>query len=232
LASASLLPSEQGALHRLAEEAQALLKAADALHENVTFEVLGHTDSTGPEVSNQNLSQRRAERVVQELSQLGVPERSLSPRGVGTSEPLRKEDSEANRQYNRCVNIHITSVTHWPRTMLKKKICMLGSFAVGKTSLVRRFVESIYSDVYQTTVGVKVDKKNVQVNGTDLTLVLWDIYGEDDYQKMHWTYLRGASGYLLVADGTRKATLDKAFSLEQRVKEEVGVIPFVFVLNK
>ena len=116
--------------------------------------------------------------------------------------------------------------------MLQKKICMLGSFAVGKTSLVRRFVESIYSDVYQTTVGVKVDKKNVQVNGNDLTLVLWDIYGEDDYQKMRWTYLRGAAGYLLVADGTRKATIDKAFDLERRVKEEVGVIPFVFVLNK
>ena len=116
--------------------------------------------------------------------------------------------------------------------MLQKKICTLGSFAVGKTSLVRRFVESIYSDVYQTTVGVKVDRKDVHVNGTDLTLVLWDIYGEDDYQKMHWTYLRGASGYLLVADGTRKATIDKAFSLEQRVREEVGVIPFVFVINK
>ena len=116
--------------------------------------------------------------------------------------------------------------------MLQKKICMLGSFAVGKTSLVRRFIESIYSDVYQTTVGVKVDKKNVQTNGGDLTLVLWDIYGEDDYQKMRWTYLRGASGYLLVADGTRKATIDKAFSLEQRVREEVGVIPFVFVINK
>lgn len=116
--------------------------------------------------------------------------------------------------------------------MLQKKICMLGSFAVGKTSLVRRFLKSIYSDVYQTTVGVKVDKKNVQVNGSDLTLMLWDIYGEDDYQKMRWTYLRGASGYLLVADGTRKATIDKAFDLEQRVKEEVGVIPFVFVLNK
>src|SRR5215469_6832576 len=116
--------------------------------------------------------------------------------------------------------------------MLQKKICMLGSFAVGKTSLVRRFVASIYSDVYQTTVGVKVDKKNVQVNGTDLTLFLWDIYGEDDYQKMHWTYLRGASGYLLVADGTRKATIEKAFSLEQRVREEVGAIPFLFVINK
>jgi small GTP-binding protein len=116
--------------------------------------------------------------------------------------------------------------------MLQKKICMLGSFAVGKTSLVRRFVESIYSDVYQTTVGVKVDKKNVQVNGAEVSLVLWDIYGEDDYQKMRWTYLRGASGYLLVADGTRKATFEKAFSLEQRVHEEVGAIPFIFVINK
>jgi len=116
--------------------------------------------------------------------------------------------------------------------MLQKKICMLGSFAVGKTSLVRRFVESIFSDVYQTTVGVKIDKKNVQINGKEISLVLWDIYGDDDYQKMRWTYLRGASGYLLVADGTRKATLEKARELEQRAREEVGAIPFVFVVNK
>jgi len=116
--------------------------------------------------------------------------------------------------------------------MLQKKICMLGSFAVGKTSLVRRFVESIYSDVYQTTVGVKIDKKNVKVGEKEVSLVLWDLYGDDDYQKMRWTYLRGASGYLLVADGTRKATLEKAFQLEQKVREKVGVIPFVFVINK
>jgi small GTP-binding protein len=116
--------------------------------------------------------------------------------------------------------------------MLQKKICMLGSFAVGKTSLVRRFVDSIYSEVYQTTVGVKIDKKNLSVNGKEVSLLLWDIYGEDDYQKMRWTYLRGASGYLLVADGTRKATLEKAVSLEQKVREEVGVIPFVLVINK
>jgi small GTP-binding protein len=116
--------------------------------------------------------------------------------------------------------------------MLQKKICMVGAFAVGKTSLVRRFVESIYSDVYQTTVGVKIDKKNVQVREKEVSLILWDIYGEDDYQKMRWTYLRGASGYLLVADGTRKATLEKAVSLEHRVREEVGAIPFILVINK
>jgi small GTP-binding protein len=116
--------------------------------------------------------------------------------------------------------------------MIQKKICMLGSFAVGKTSLVRRFVESIYSDVYQTTVGVKIDKKTVVLDNTEITLVLWDLYGEDDYQKMHWSYLRGASGYLLVGDGTRSGTLKKAFDLEERVRKEVGGIPFVLVINK
>jgi small GTP-binding protein len=116
--------------------------------------------------------------------------------------------------------------------MLQKKICMLGSFAVGKTSLVRRFVDSIYSDVYQTTIGVKIDKKIVPVDASDVTLVLWDLYGEDDYQKMRWSYLKGASGYLLVADGTRRATLDKAIALEQKARKEVGPLPFVFVMNK
>jgi small GTP-binding protein len=116
--------------------------------------------------------------------------------------------------------------------MLQKKICMLGSFAVGKTSLVRRFVESIYSDAYQTTVKVKVDKKMVHEAGTEVTLVLWDLYGEDDFQKMHWSYLRGSSGFLLVADGTRRATLDIAVQMEERARVEIGVVPFILVLNK
>jgi GTPase SAR1 family protein len=78
--------------------------------------------------------------------------------------------------------------------MIQKKVCMLGSFSVGKTSLVRRFVESMFSDAYLTTVGVKIDKKPLQVEGNDLTLMLWDIYGEDDFQKMRMSYLRGARG--------------------------------------
>ena len=116
--------------------------------------------------------------------------------------------------------------------MIQKKICMLGSFAVGKTSLVRRFIESFYSETYLTTVGVKIDKKVVRHNDSDISLLLWDLYGEDEFQKMRWTYLRGAHGYLLVADGTRRNTLEKAFQLEQRVREEVGEIPFIFVINK
>jgi len=68
--------------------------------------------------------------------------------------------------------------------MIKKKIVMLGSFAVGKTSLVQRFVNSIFSEKYLTTIGVKIDQKIVNVNDKEVNLLLWDIHGEDDYQKM------------------------------------------------
>ncbi|HXZ12562.1 MAG TPA: Rab family GTPase [Candidatus Sulfotelmatobacter sp.] len=116
--------------------------------------------------------------------------------------------------------------------MLQKKVCMLGTFSVGKTSLVRRFVESIFSEAYQTTIGVKVDKKVVRVDGQDVTLVLWDIYGEDIFQKLQISYLRGMSGYLLVVDGTRRPTLEDALALSNRVNETMGKIPAVLVLNK
>jgi small GTP-binding protein len=116
--------------------------------------------------------------------------------------------------------------------MIQKKVCMLGAFAVGKTSLVARFVKSIFSEKYHTTVGVKIDKKVVPGPTGDLNLILWDLYGEDDFQKVRMSYLRGSSGYILVVDGTRNATLDTAIGLKQNVEESVGVLPFVVVLNK
>ena len=96
--------------------------------------------------------------------------------------------------------------------MIQKKICMLGGFGVGKTSLVSRFVHSIFSDKYLTTVGVKIEKKSVDL-GARSRSDHWDLHGEDDFQKVRMSYLRGASGYLLVADGTRRATLDTALAL-------------------
>jgi GTPase SAR1 family protein len=84
----------------------------------------------------------------------------------------------------------------------KKKICMVGQFGVGKTSLVRRFVDSIFDERYLTTIGVKV------------------------------SHLRGASGYILVADGCRAASLAKAVELQKRVADQLGPLPFVLVLNK
>lgn len=115
---------------------------------------------------------------------------------------------------------------------LQKKICMLGAFAVGKTSLVRRYVDSIFSDRYLTTVGVKIDKRMATVGGTEVSLILWDIAGEDDISQLRTSYVRGAAGYLLVADGTRPGTLDVAQSIQQRVEAEVGKLPFIVLLNK
>ena len=116
--------------------------------------------------------------------------------------------------------------------MIQKKICMLGATGVGKTSLVSRFVLSMFSDTYLTTIGVKVDKKTLSVDGADITLMLWDIYGEDEFQTVRTSYLRGAAGYILVADGTRQRTLDTARELQSKAMAVVGNVPFVLVLNK
>ena len=116
--------------------------------------------------------------------------------------------------------------------MIQKKICMVGAFATGKTSLVSRFVKSIYSDSYHSTVGVKIDKKLIKLGEQELTLILWDIHGEDEFQKVQMSYLRGASGYFLVVDGTRKHTLEKAICLQKRVEAAIGKVPFILILNK
>jgi small GTP-binding protein len=97
---------------------------------------------------------------------------------------------------------------------------------------VRRFVESIYSDKYHTTIGVKIDKKLVQLENSELMLILWDIEGTETEFELRKSYLRGAAGYLLVADGTRQDTLYKALALQTRVEEIVGPLPFLLLMNK
>lgn len=109
---------------------------------------------------------------------------------------------------------------------------MLGAAAVGKTSLVARYVRSIFSEKYHSTIGVKIDKKTVQHGDNAVNLILWDIYGEDQFQQVQTSYLRGASGYLLVADGTRPDTLDTALVLHERVYNSVGALPFRLLINK
>lgn len=117
--------------------------------------------------------------------------------------------------------------------MKARKICMIGDFAVGKTSLVARYVHSTFSDRYLTTVGVKIDTKMVTLpSGDPLKLVLWDIAGKSEFAQVDTSYLRDASGYLLVVDGTRRETLEHALELQASTEQQLGAVPFSVLVNK
>jgi outer membrane protein OmpA-like peptidoglycan-associated protein len=99
--SAALSLAERANLRALLPQLGQVLNSPVALHATVTIEVVGHSDTTGAEVLNENLSQRRADRVAWELIQLGIPDESLRAKGVAAAEPVRPENSEENRHYNR-----------------------------------------------------------------------------------------------------------------------------------
>jgi small GTP-binding protein len=116
--------------------------------------------------------------------------------------------------------------------MITKKICMLGAFAVGKTALVQRYVHSIFSDRYLSTVGVKISKKNLVLDNREISLVLWDLEGKDAYTEVNISYLRGTMGFFVVADGTRRDTLDTALNLRTLALNLTGSVPHSLLLNK
>lgn len=116
--------------------------------------------------------------------------------------------------------------------MITKKICMIGDFAVGKSSTVARFVTNEFSDKYMTTVGVKIDTTLVECNDQIIKFIIWDIAGTDNLKQLSQNYLKGMSGYVLVADGTRSQTLETAIDLKKQVDELIGEVPFVGLLNK
>jgi len=116
--------------------------------------------------------------------------------------------------------------------MIQKKICMLGAYGAGKTSLMRRFVESIFDERYHTTVGVKIDKKVFAVNGTDIMLMIWDLAGGDEIELTRLSHMRGAAGYIAVVDGCREWTLSRARVLQEWIAADFGDLPHVLALNK
>src|SRR5215472_2224274 len=115
---------------------------------------------------------------------------------------------------------------------MQKKICLLGTFAVGKSSLMERFVKSIFSERYHSTVGVHVQKRTVELESGAIDLIIWDLAGEDEFVSLRTAYLRGAAGYILVADGTRRETLNKALDMQKRADRALGGVPFVLMANK
>lgn len=116
--------------------------------------------------------------------------------------------------------------------MIKKKVCLLGAFAVGKTSLVQQYVHSIFSDKYHTTVGVNIEKTKVTAGDTTADLIIWDLHGEDDFQHVRLSYLTGASGCIYVVDGTREMTLATALNLKDIAENTIGKVPCLVIINK
>ena len=118
-------------------------------------------------------------------------------------------------------------------TTLQKKVCLLGEFAVGKTSLVKRFVEGRFDDRYLSTIGVKISRRQMTRPYGRLNLLVWDLAGSDEFNGVtRANYLRGAAGALIVCDLTRHQTLGGFWRYVEQLEALRLSIPLVLVGNK
>ena len=116
--------------------------------------------------------------------------------------------------------------------MISKKVIITGSFGVGKTSLFNRFLYSKFDEKYLTTIGVKVDKKVIDINGQELNLLIWDIAGEISQDKVPTSYFLGTSGVIYVCDLTRPITTKNLESDLEYLKKIAPGISIKLIGNK
>ena len=116
--------------------------------------------------------------------------------------------------------------------MIRKKILLLGDFNVGKTSLIRRYVDNTFDDKYLTTIGVKISKKIVSANDLECELLIWDVEGSTPIKKIPERYMLGASGAIFTADCNREETIE---NLDSHISRFLDVNPgakYVIAYNK
>jgi len=116
--------------------------------------------------------------------------------------------------------------------LIQKKVCLLGDFAVGKTSLVRRYVEGSFSDKYLSTIGIKVSRKILTRQSFQLNLFFWDLAGGEKFSGNDRNYLRGAAGALLVCDLTRPDTFQVLSEYVQQLNEVSPKAKLIIAANK
>ena len=92
--------------------------------------------------------------------------------------------------------------------MIRKKILLLGDFAVGKSSLIQRYIDNTFDDRYLSTIGVKISKKMLNVETIECELLIWDIEGATSVKKIPHSYFKGASGAIFVCDVNREESIE------------------------
>jgi len=117
--------------------------------------------------------------------------------------------------------------------MITKKIVLIGDFATGKTSLIRRYVDNQFSDEYLTTIGVKISKKHLALpQDIELQLMIWDIEGRTDVKDTNPSYIMGAHGVVIVGDISREVSLENIPIHIDFVRSLVPNAPIIVALNK
>lgn len=115
---------------------------------------------------------------------------------------------------------------------LKKKICIIGPLATGKTSIVQRYVENRFPEKYNFTVGASISNKIINFEGRKIHLDLWDLGGADHANKINQDFIKGMSGYILIFDCTRLSSLSMCISIKNKLELTEGKIPFICLINK
>jgi len=122
-----------------------------------------------------------------------------------------------------------------PKGRFTSKLILTGDFKVGKTSLIRRFIENLFSESYISTIGVEISKKTVVMDeDTEVNFVLWDIGGQiSSMAPYRHRFYEGASAAFIVIDRTRPNNLESVKTWYKDIKESVPRnIPVVIVGNK
>ncbi len=117
-------------------------------------------------------------------------------------------------------------------TITQRKICTLGDFSVGKTSLIRRYVEGVFDEKYLSTIGVWISRKLVRSAAHQVNLIIWDLAGGNDYLKHNTNYLRGAAGGIIMCDLTRPDTIPYLSNYAKQLRQINPKSTIIFVGNK